>query len=53
MLTVLHCSDLVAMFSDLYSSVLQAERFVMHELYKLERTAQDGYATYNFAKGKY
>lgn len=23
----------------------------MHELYKLERTALDGYATYNFAKG--
>ncbi|TFY58371.1 hypothetical protein EVG20_g8173, partial [Dentipellis fragilis] len=27
-----------------------AERYVMHELYKLEQTALDGYATYNFPK---
>lgn len=33
--------------------MVQAERFVMHELYKLEKTALDGYATYNFAKGAY
>ncbi|KAF9459744.1 tRNA synthetases class I-domain-containing protein [Collybia nuda] len=27
-----------------------AERYVMHELYNLERTALDGYSTYNFPK---
>ncbi|KAF6756285.1 isoleucyl-tRNA synthetase [Ephemerocybe angulata] len=26
------------------------ERYIMHELYKLEQTALDGYTTYNFAK---
>lgn len=30
----------------------KAERYVMHELYNLERTALDGYASYNFPKGK-
>lgn len=25
----------------------------MHELYKLEKTALDGYQTYNFAKGNF
>jgi isoleucyl-tRNA synthetase len=30
----------------------KAERYVMHELYNLERTALDGYTTYNFPKGR-
>jgi isoleucyl-tRNA synthetase len=34
------------------TSVTQIERYVMHELYNLERTALDGYATYNFPKGE-
>lgn len=29
----------------------QAERYVMHELYQLEQTALEGYASYNFLKG--
>lgn len=30
---------------------LKAEKYVMHELYNLEKTVLDGYATYNFPKG--
>ena len=29
----------------------KAERYVMNELYNLEQTAIEGYATYNFPKG--
>lgn len=29
----------------------QAERYVMNELYKLERIALEGYGTYNFPRG--
>ena len=40
--------------SSLFAATLtstQAERYVMHELYQLERTALEGYASYNFLKG--
>lgn len=30
---------------------MQAEKYVMHELYKLEQVALEGYASYNFPKG--
>lgn len=33
--------------------MMQAERYVMNELYKLERTTLEGYETYNFPKGMF
>ena len=46
---------LVGLFlSSLFAATLtstQAERYVMHELYQLEQTALEGYASYNFLKG--
>ena len=32
-------------------TLIQAERYVMNELYKLERAALEGYKTYNFPRG--
>jgi isoleucyl-tRNA synthetase len=36
---------------DGYVGLCQAERYVMHELHKLEKVAHEGYGSYNFPKG--
>jgi isoleucyl-tRNA synthetase len=34
-----------------FLSLVKAEKYVMHELYNLEKTALDEYTNYNFPKG--
>lgn len=49
----IHLKSVINCFVLTIFQSIQAERYVMHELYTLQQTAFEGYATYNFPKGMF